>query len=157
MRRIHLLCSIGAGLCCFAIVIPAVLPAADWFRVLFAPICHQIPERSLWVNGRPLAVCVRCSGFYLGALTGLLVHAIRQIPLHRPMLRWLLVLILCDAINASIGLIPESALFRFASALLFSIVLTPFAVRGLEEALLNLRPASANPGLSPFNFTRKEV
>ena len=36
----------------------------------FAPLCHQIPERSL-LMGHPLAVCTRCAGFYTGlALAG---------------------------------------------------------------------------------------
>jgi len=41
----------------------------------FAPLCHQIPERSLlW--GQPLAVCTRCAGFYAGlALAGILGFA----------------------------------------------------------------------------------
>jgi uncharacterized membrane protein len=29
-------------------------------------ICHQFPERSFDVNGRPLPLCSRCTGIYLG-------------------------------------------------------------------------------------------
>ena len=39
----------------------------------FAPICHQLAERSALVFGHPLAVCHRCSGLYFGFLTALLV------------------------------------------------------------------------------------
>lgn len=31
-------------------------------------ICHQIVERSFSVNGKPVALCARCTGMYLGAL-----------------------------------------------------------------------------------------
>lgn len=31
-------------------------------------VCHQIPERSYWAWGRPLPLCARCTGQYLGAL-----------------------------------------------------------------------------------------
>lgn len=35
-------------------------------------VCHQIPERSFLIGERPLPLCARCTGMYLGALTGLL-------------------------------------------------------------------------------------
>lgn len=34
-------------------------------------ICHRIADRSFLVDGRPLPLCVRCMGIYLGVLTGL--------------------------------------------------------------------------------------
>lgn len=40
-------------------------------------VCHRIPERSFSFAGRPLPLCARCSGTYLGALTGLLVLVAR--------------------------------------------------------------------------------
>lgn len=33
-------------------------------------ICHRIPERSFYLAGRQLPLCARCTGTYLGALTG---------------------------------------------------------------------------------------
>jgi len=33
-------------------------------------ICHRISERSFHLAGRPLPLCARCTGTYLGALTG---------------------------------------------------------------------------------------
>lgn len=38
-------------------------------------VCHRIPERSFAFAGRPLPLCARCSGTYLGALAGLIVLA----------------------------------------------------------------------------------
>lgn len=37
-----------------------------------AVVCHQIPERSFFIDGRQLPVCARCTALYLGALAGLL-------------------------------------------------------------------------------------
>jgi uncharacterized membrane protein len=34
-------------------------------------ICHQKPERSFHLHGRPLPVCARCTGLYLAAPFGL--------------------------------------------------------------------------------------
>ena len=47
----------------------SLLGKAD--RVGYA-ICHQIPERSFSLpSGRPLPLCARCTGTYLGAILGL--------------------------------------------------------------------------------------
>jgi uncharacterized membrane protein len=40
----------------------------------FSPVCHQIPGRSFWLFGHPLAVCARCFGVYSGILGGLVLY-----------------------------------------------------------------------------------
>jgi uncharacterized membrane protein len=39
-------------------------------------VCHRIPSHSLSVDGRPLPLCARCSGMYLGALYGLIFQVV---------------------------------------------------------------------------------
>jgi uncharacterized membrane protein len=34
-------------------------------------VCHRIPERTFKIGDRPMAMCARCSGLFLGALLGL--------------------------------------------------------------------------------------
>lgn len=52
---------------------------ASIVRLAGAQVCHQRPERSLHLSGRPLAVCGRCTGLYVsGALGLLLVSASRR-------------------------------------------------------------------------------
>jgi len=48
---------------------------ASVLRQVYAPLCHQIPARSLTLGARPLAVCARCTGLYVGGVAGLLVAA----------------------------------------------------------------------------------
>lgn len=38
----------------------------QWQHQAFLNLCHQIPERSFWINGQPMAVCSRCIGVYAG-------------------------------------------------------------------------------------------
>ena len=32
-----------------------------------ARVCHQRPDRSFWIHGRPMPVCARCTGLYASA------------------------------------------------------------------------------------------
>jgi uncharacterized membrane protein len=59
---------------------------ADWFtswqKQLFAPVCHQAPGRSLWLNGAPMAVCERCFGLYSGLWLGVLAGFLLNVPVR---------------------------------------------------------------------------
>ena len=45
----------------------------QWQHYSFWHLCHQIPDRSFWLNGQPMAVCSRCLGIYSGFLAGWMV------------------------------------------------------------------------------------
>ncbi len=47
---------------------PDFLPACVRFG--YANACHQIPERSFFLFGEPMAVCARCYGIYAGYAAG---------------------------------------------------------------------------------------
>ena len=55
--------------------LPAV-PAA-FLYLLGSRICHQIAERSFYLDGAQLPVCARCVGIYAGFAAGLLCAASR--------------------------------------------------------------------------------
>lgn len=48
----------------------AALSGADWIG---AGICHRLPSHSLTIYGRPLPLCARCSGIYLGIVLSFLI------------------------------------------------------------------------------------
>lgn len=50
-------------------------------RFLLSGVCHQLPTHSYWAGGRPLPLCARCSGTFLGVWAGLL--ALRLMGRHR--------------------------------------------------------------------------
>lgn len=54
---------------------PGVLGKAD---ALGYAVCHRIVERSFHVHERPLPLCARCTGIYLGVWAGLGVFAARR-------------------------------------------------------------------------------
>lgn len=70
-----------AAIACLA-VLAAPLGREPVVYLLFSFVCHQQPERSLWLAGAPMAVCARCAGVYFGVLLGLLFQiAVRRGPL----------------------------------------------------------------------------
>lgn len=42
----------------------------QWQHQAFFRLCHQIPDRSFWLNGQPMAVCSRYMGIYSGFALG---------------------------------------------------------------------------------------
>jgi len=52
-----------------ALTPPGLLGKAD--AVGYA-VCHRIPQRSFFLDDRPVPLCARCSGMYLGALVGMI-------------------------------------------------------------------------------------
>src|SRR5262249_26791053 len=63
-----------------AIVLPAYwaadgeLLSALIVRRCFSLVCHQMPERSFYLFGHPLAVCARCTGIYFGIAVGMICY-----------------------------------------------------------------------------------
>ena len=71
----------------------------------FGRFCHQIPERSFYLDGHPLAVCARCTGIYFGFAAGVLLYPLAR-PLrrsHAPARKWLLVAIVPAALDFALG------------------------------------------------------
>ena len=79
--RSHRLTTVVVALSLLAIVLLVAAPPhtllgkAD--TVGYA-ICHQIPERTFILGGRPLPLCARCTGTFLGAILALAATLIRR-------------------------------------------------------------------------------
>jgi len=71
-RLVAPLLSLLAAAACALIIAPPLLAGAGHpgeaalVRLTFAPLCHQIPERTFHMLGVPLSVCARCTGVYAG-------------------------------------------------------------------------------------------
>lgn len=91
----------------------SLLGKAD--RVGYA-VCHQIPERSFLLAGRPLPLCARCTGTFLGATLGLVIMLLlrRQRASRMAPVSVLFVLILFvgfwgfDGLNSYMTLFPSA-------------------------------------------------
>ena len=65
----------------FSLILVAPIAAASGYGDLatgiygaFGLLCHQLPERSYFIDGHKLAVCSRCTGVYAGFVFTLLIY-----------------------------------------------------------------------------------
>ncbi|MBN2258775.1 MAG: DUF2085 domain-containing protein [Anaerolineaceae bacterium] len=78
-------------------------------------VCHRIPSHSFMIGDRPLPLCARCSGMYLGALLGVSLQFIvgyKRGGFSRKALMGLALMALffiIDGFNSFMGLILEQA------------------------------------------------
>ena len=82
MRRPeNIIALVALALVAVAVAAPLLAPdhllVAYFLRRCFALVCHQDAERSFWIAGAPIAICVRCLGIYLGVSAGSLVRITR--------------------------------------------------------------------------------
>ena len=145
MRRSRLAVLVGAVLALLVVAgtLAAPLlesagrPAALWLRLAYAPVCHQLADRSLEIAGYPQAACARCSGLYIGGALGLcfaglaLVGRARRL---RPV--WLGIAVapsILDALLPWIGLPGLSNLPRLVLAGPAGFVAALFLANGIAD------------------------
>jgi uncharacterized membrane protein len=51
-------------------------------QAFFSKLCHQRPDRMLYLLGAPTAVCARCLGIYAGAVLGGMIRVTRGVALR---------------------------------------------------------------------------
>jgi uncharacterized membrane protein len=125
----------------------------QWYH----PICHQIPERSFFLEGFPLGVCSRCSAIYFAFLLGTLLYPLLR-HLDRPVLppRWLLLVVgipmLIDATGLGSLIYEVTSMSRALTGALFGLalpsVLLPAALQAVGELFATARHPQSEKGLS---------
>ncbi|MAT39546.1 MAG: hypothetical protein CL946_08065 [Ectothiorhodospiraceae bacterium] len=48
--------------------------AAAVARLIYSPVCHQLPERSFAAFGGPVSVCTRCASIYIAFTAGVILY-----------------------------------------------------------------------------------
>lgn len=144
LSRVHALTLAGAVLWVAALWAAPLLRSrgfrsAGLLYAVFAPVCHQRPDRSFFAAGYPLAVCGRCLGIYAGFLAGTLVYpAFRRIlRAGVPGARLLVALTLpigLDAAGNLLGLWTSGNVLRLATGLVWGVILPFYFIPGIAEA-----------------------
>lgn len=100
-------------------------------------VCHQLPDRNLWIGGHYLPVCARCTGAYLGFYIGYLLLPMRKKEACGPPNLWITSLMVApmifDAGTQLIGLRTSTNELRLVTGLLFGAALSPFLVYSLAQ------------------------
>jgi uncharacterized membrane protein len=115
----------------------------------FAVICHQIPERSFFIDDHKLAVCSRCTGLYAGFLFTLLIYPLVR-SLRRttaPARKWLFLAALPILIDFSLtffGIWENTHASRLLTGLLLGSVSVFYVMPSIMDlslrALVNRTP-----------------
>jgi uncharacterized membrane protein len=114
------------------------LAAGSFLYLWYAPICHQIDQRSLHLAGEKLAVCARCSSIYGSFLLALLIYPLVQ-RLSSPSLPkrwWLLVAVIPMVIDVSLnvtGIHTSTVTTRAVTGMFFGAILPFYLVPPLLE------------------------
>jgi uncharacterized membrane protein len=120
----------------------------------FGAICHQIPERSFFIDDHKLAVCSRCTGLYAGFLFTLLIYPLIR-SLRRtttPPRKWLFLAALPLLIDFSLtffGFWENTHTSRLLTGLLLGSVSVFYVMPAIMDlslrALQNRRPQAPRP------------
>lgn len=98
-------------------------------------VCHQLPERTLWVGGHYLPVCARDTGVYLGFFLGYLLLSQRKKEACGPpnllMTSLMVMPMIVDAGTQLIGLRTSTNELRLVTGLLFGTAVAPLLVYSL--------------------------
>ena len=147
-----------------SLIVVAPLAAAGGHKGLafaiyraFGTLCHQIPERSYFIEGHKLAVCARCTGIYAGfAFTLLLYPVVRSLRNTSTPPRSLLIFAALPlAIDFSLtffGIWENTHTSRLLTGLLLGSVAVFYIMPGIVElSLRGLTQRSHRP--RPVTFT----
>ena len=151
---------VWAALAIGALLLPllittAPLAKANGFVALSIPIyqafshlCHQLPERSFFLAGHPLAVCARCTGAYFGFAAAVLGYPLITSlkSRHVPETKWLFIAAVPLAIDFGLtwtGIWENTHWSRFATGALLGGVAVFFVMPALAELSLRLKSSRA--------------
>lgn len=102
----------------------------SWQRFFFSSLCHQLPERSFYINGVQMAVCTRCFGIYSGLFAGsiifplLVIRRKKTLKGGRKLLILSLLIIVIDFIGNLSGLWINTNMSRFCTGIFLGISVT---------------------------------
>jgi len=119
---------------------PSTEPFSRPIYFVFSAACHQRPERSFHLWGRPLAVCARCTSIYLGILIGSALYPLLGSP-PVPKLRLLFIAaapLLLDGFSQLMGLRSSTNTARGVTGLIFGIALAFYVAPEAKQTIAEL-------------------
>jgi uncharacterized membrane protein len=134
----HRILWVLAALWCGAILTAPIAELESAYS-FFSAICHQMADRSMYLDGHPLPVCIRCAWIYFGLLLAL---SLRFEP-RTWLLRLSLVAMGLEFVIARLWIDWEVT--RALSGLLVGLAAAGFVEIGIRELLTRQRPEPPAP------------
>ena len=127
----------------------------------FSHLCHQLPERSFFIDGHPFAVCARCTGIYAGFAVATVLYplarSLRQI--ETPARKWLFIAAAPLAIDFAIeffGVSHNTHSSRLATGALLGAAAVFYIMPGLLDLSLRDWKSGSRESASPGTSSAKE-
>jgi uncharacterized membrane protein len=126
----------------------------------FGTLCHQLSDRSFFIEGHKLAVCARCTGLYAGFTLVLILYPLLR-PLRSttlPQVKWLFIAaapLFIDVAVTFLSIWENTHRSRLLTGMLLGGVTVLYVMPGLVE--LSMRISRTKPASSaPSSFTTSE-
>jgi uncharacterized membrane protein len=121
----------------------------QFFNLIGSLVCHQKPERTLWVGGHYLPVCARDTGACIGLLLGYaLLFSLRKKNAKGPPNLYvtlaMMIPLLIDSFGQAFGLWTSTNDIRLITGLLFGTALAPLLVYVLSLSTFGKIPFLKN-------------
>lgn len=104
----------------------------SFFDTIGSLVCHQIPERTLWIGGHYLPVCARDIGAYLGFYIGYFMLHFRNRKATGPPNLWItlsmVIPLFVDGISQLFGYRTSTNDIRLITGLLFGTAIIPLLI-----------------------------
>ncbi len=124
---------VGLAAMWISAILVAPLVEGRAIYTFFSVICHQLPVRSWFLAGDPLAACIRCTSIYAGFLCALVL----RIPPMRWFLRVSIAVLVLEVTAARLWIDIELA--RTVSGLLLGLASAGFVSEGIRELISRRR------------------
>lgn len=126
-------------------VVPWILPiararlplgrAGELLDLLFFPMCHRIPARTISFAGVPMPLCSRCAGIFAGLALGALILRPRvELARWRVLVAVASALMLLDVVTQDLGVHPVWHATRIATGLLFGYAIGAACLLAMRRA-----------------------
>lgn len=109
---------------------------------VYGRVCHQIPERSFYLNGSPIGVCARCTAFYISGWILLAVFLFRKKINLFPNSVYLILSVpmALDVILEKFGLYHNIVVIRVITGFLFGLALFHLLLIGMQPLINDVYP-----------------
>lgn len=96
--------------------------------------CHQLPERSFFVNGYQFPICARCTGVIIGYILSVTAFCFFMTPLR--ICTVLCFIMFADWLIQYLKILNSTNIRRFITGILGGYGLLSFEINGLTEIMI---------------------